>query len=143
MPAGKHGPSEITISVDDSGGVLRDLTQYIRNDVAFKVATMLQKTNSYGDSWDESTPVGHASVDDLTLSGLYDDTATSGPHVTLAVASGDRDPQGSTRTLTIVWGNSKSSSVETRLLSYKRGAKVEGLTEFEAVLRPTGAVTEV
>jgi hypothetical protein len=143
MAAGKHGASEVTVTVDDGpGGAPQVITQYVRGDIRLKILAMLQASHGFGDSWDESTPTGHAKAEDIVLRGYYDDTATSGPHVVLAVQSGDRDPQGATRTLVLGWGNSKTSTVECRLVSYERLGKIENLTEYEAVLRPSGAVAE-
>lgn len=144
MPAGKQGAKDILIEYDDGpGGVLQDITQYVRGDVAVKVMSLLQESHAFGDEYDEHTPTGHNRMDPITLSGLYDDTAAVGPAVIFKKQAGDSDPQGATRTLKVTWGNAKSTEVETRLESFQRTAKVGALTEYEAVVQPTGAPTEV
>lgn len=144
MAAGPQGAKDITVEYDDApGGSLQDISGYLRGDVAVKLANMLEETHGFGEQWDESTPTGHAKVEDVTIPCQYDDTATTGPAVVFAVQSGDRDPQGATRTLKVTWGNGKSTSVETRLLSWQRTGRRGQLSLGEAVVRPTGAPTEV
>lgn len=140
MAAGKHGSSEITIQFDDGpGGTLRTITNFILTMGAIRLTSNMQASHAFGDSWEESLPTGMSKVDDITLTGFHDDTATTGPHVVFIAP--DTSPQASTRTLTIGVGNSKSFTVECYLMSYAVLGKNGNLTEFEAVIRPTGAGT--
>ena len=144
MSAGKHGSSEIVITYDDSGGVARTITNGIITISGVKIEAEQQFTQALGDSWGESTPTGFRKVADITLHGFLDDTATTGTHIVMRVVDADVDPNGNTRTLSVLFGNTGSgltASGETRLVSYEALAKNENLTEFEAMVRPTGAWT--
>jgi hypothetical protein len=137
----KYGPSSIVIEYDNSGGTLTNISQYVLeiNDVS--VENILEETHSFGDSWEESLPIGVGKVAEVTLTGLYDDTASTGPDALFA----NRVPEGpgtTTRTLKITWGSTKTTSVETQLASYVRTADRGALTRWSATLQPTGAVTE-
>jgi hypothetical protein len=61
----------------------------------------------------------------------------------LKVTDADVDPNGSTRTLSVAYSAQSGSTVagETRLVSYEVLGKNENLTEFAAVVQPTGAWT--
>ena len=140
MAAGKHGSSEITISYDDGpGGSLRAVTNFILTMGAIKITSTMQPSHAFGDAWEESLPTGMKKGDPVTLTGFWDDTATTGPHIVFI--DPDDGPQDSTRTLTIVFGNSKQVTMETYLVSYAVLGKNGMLTEFEAVIQPTGALT--
>lgn len=137
MP-GKYGSASVTVSFDDGpGGTLRAITNHILTLGGVKVTSAMQLSHAFGDSAEESTPSGITKVDPITLGGFWDTTATTGPHAVLGTP--DTDPNGSTRTLQIVFGDGKTFTVETRLVSYAVMAKNGALTEFEAVIQPTGA----
>lgn len=138
MAAGKHGSSEITVSYDDSpGGTLRAITNFVLTLGAVKITANMQASMALGDAWEESLPTGTQKVDDIPIHGFWDDTAVTGPHVVFL--SPDANPQAATRTLTIVFGNSKTFTVESYLMSYAVLGRTNNLTEFDAVIRPTGA----
>lgn len=142
MSAGKHGSAEVTIGYDDApGGSLRQIENFVTSLSGIKVESETQLTHAFGDAWEESTPTGVRKVPPITIGGFFDDTATTGPHTVLRVVDGDVDPNGTTRTLTVVFGNSKTFTVETRLTSYEVLGKNGKLTEFVAVIQPTGAGT--
>ena len=135
----KYGSDDVTIQVDDSGGSLVDLSNYIDtiNDLAISADT--QETHAFGDSWLEHLATGLKRMDDVTLEGFYDDTASTGPHVVL---NGDGAALGATRTLKVTIGGGKYVQCETIITKYTRKPNRGELTRFTAVLRPTGAVTE-
>lgn len=138
--AGKHSSSEITIGYDDSpGGTLRQIENSVLTMSGIKIEAPNQLTHAYGDSWEESTPTGMRKVPAITLTGFFDDTATTGPHTVLRVGDNDVDPNGATRTLVVVFGNSKTFTVETRLQSYEVLGKNGNLTEYASVIQPSGS----
>ena len=137
MP-GKYGSASITVTFDDGpGGTPRAITNHILTLGGIKVTSAMQLSHAFGDSAEESTPSGLTKVDPITLGGFWDTTATTGPHAVLGTP--DTDPNDSTRTLTVVFGDSKTFTVECRLVSYAVMGKNAALTEFEAVIQPTGA----
>ena len=136
--AGRYGSQSVTVTYDDSpGGTGRIVTGHVITMSGVKLTSAMAPSHAMGDSWEESTPTGMAKMEDMTLSGQWDTTATTGPHVVFLTP--DDGPQDSTRTLVVVFGDSKTMTVETRLMSYEVRANTGDLTTFEAVIKPTGA----
>lgn len=134
MAAGKHGSSEITISYDDApGGSPRTITSFVLTMGGIKLTSNMQTSTAFGDTIEKMLPTGVSKIDQITLTGFWDDTATTGPH-TVFIAPDD-GPQDSTRTLAIVFGNSKTWTSEGYLVSYEVLGKNGNLTEFAAVLQ--------
>lgn len=138
----KYGSSSITITIDDAqGGTGRAVTPYVTSISGVKITAMQQVITAFGDTWEKSSPTGLKKVDPITLHGFFDDTATVGPHVVfLTPDTTVYDGTSSTsRTVVIVFGNSKTFTVECLLTSYSVLGKTGNLTEYEAVLQPTGS----
>lgn len=134
MAAGKHGSSEITVSYDDGpGGTPRTITSYVLTMGAIKLTSNMQANTPFGATVEAMLPTGVSKIDQVTIHGFWDDTATSGPHVVFLAP--DTSPQASTRTLAIVFGNSKTWTSEGYLVSYAVLGKAGNLTEFDAVLQ--------
>jgi hypothetical protein len=134
MAAGKHGSSEITISYDDGpGGTPRTITSFILTMGAIKLTSNMQANTPYGATVEAMLPTGVSKIDQITLHGYFDDTATTGPHVVFIAP--DTSPQAATRTLAIVFGNVKTWTSEGFLVSYAVLGKAGNLTEFDAVLQ--------
>jgi hypothetical protein len=136
--AGKYGSQSVTITYDDGpGGTGRAVTNFILTMGGVKLTALTEPSHAFGDSWEEHTPTGMAKMEALTLEGQWDTTVTTGPHVVFLTP--DDGPQDSTRTLVIVFGDSKTMTVETRLTSYEVIGKNGNLTMFRAEILPTGA----
>jgi hypothetical protein len=132
MAAGKHGSSEITISYDDGpGGSLRVLTPYVQNFGGVKLTSVMQKSTAFGDSIEKMLPTGMSIIAQIPISGLWDDTALVGPHIVFIAP--DTSPQASTRSMVVVYGNSRTWSSEGYLVSYEVLGKNGNLTEYAAV----------
>lgn len=136
----KYGSPDLVIQFDNSSGVLQAMTQYITEINEVSVEGLLEESHSFGDSWFEHLPVGLRRMDPVTLSGWYDDAATTGPDAIFNAPAATTTV--ATRTLTITWGGTKTTSVECYIRKYTRGATRNGLTRFSVELQPTGAVTE-
>lgn len=142
MAAGKHSSSEWTVTFDSTpGGSGVAITNHVLSIGELAIESIQQLTHALGDSWEESTPTGIRRVPPIEIEGYFDDTATTGPHTVVRVTDDDIDPNGSTRTLSIVVGNSKTFSGETRLAAYKVLGQNGNLTKFKATIQPTGAFT--
>jgi hypothetical protein len=136
--AGKYGSASVTVTYDDGpGGTGRAVTDHILSMGGVKITSAMEESTAFGDSWREFTPSGMATLEPITLEGFWDTTATTGPHVVFLTP--DDGPQDSTRTLVAVFGDSKTMTVETRLMSYEVVAQVGQLTRFRAELQPTAA----
>lgn len=79
-----HGKNSV-FKLDDSGGVLRDISPHVNNVSGLPGGRALSDTTAYGDGGERAIP-GLASAS-FTVSGMADTTATTG---TLAVLNGLR-----------------------------------------------------
>jgi hypothetical protein len=140
MAAGKHGASEITVTYDSApGGTGQAVHNFIMELGGAEIVVHTTTSHAFGDAWNEHTPTGQRSSPPISVSGHWDDTATSGPHIVFNPVAGDADPNASTRTLVIVFGNARTFTVETRLIRYRVIGQNGDLTKFEAEIQPTGA----
>ena len=138
--AGKYGSASITITYDSTaGGSGQAITDYVLTMGGVKLTSTTMPSHAFGDSWEEHTPTGLMKMEPMTLEGFWDTTATSGPHVVFQAP--DDGPQDSTRTLVMVFGDSKTMTVETRLTGYEVLGTVGELTKFRAEIQPTGTAT--
>lgn len=136
----KFGSSSVTITYDDGpGGTGRAVTGFVLTAGGVKITSVMEASHAFGDAWEEHTPVGLKRMEPLTLEGHWDTTATTGPHVVFIAP--DDDPADNTRTLVMVFGDSKTMTVETRLVSYEVQAVNGNLTRFRAEILPTGTAT--
>jgi len=136
----KYGSNSLAIAVDNSSGSATTMTSYVTEINSVEIEAMLEESHSFGDAWFESLATGVRKASDLVLGGFFDDTSSTGPDAIFnAVASG---PTASSRTVTITWGGSKTTSFEALITKYTRTASRNELTKFEVTLTPTGTVTE-
>jgi len=138
----KSTPAEIVVEFDNSGGTLQNISQYSITLNGIEVEQILERADSFGDSWEEHLPVGKGKVAPVVLGGHFDDTASTGPDALLKITTPDT-PASTSRTLKITWRTGVTTSVETWRQKYKRAPVRDNLTAFEATLQPTGATTEV
>ena len=130
----KYGSPDLTIEVDNSGGTLVDISQYVDTINEFNVEAMLQEGTAFGESWVKQLYTGMRQAQPVTLEGFFDDTATTGPDVIL-------NDIGSERSLKITWGSTNTDTVETIITNYAKLPTQGELTRYRCVLTPTGAVT--
>lgn len=135
--AGKYGSASVAISYDDAaGGSLRNVSAHVLTIGGLKIEQITEENSPFGQAYESNTPVGKQRFADVEIAGNWDTSATTGPHVVFG--SPDSDPNGSTRTLTIAPGDSKSLSGETRLVSYEVVLTDGKLTGYKAVVRQAG-----
>lgn len=140
MPAGKHGSSEITISYDNAAGSPVVLSCALLTIGPVKISSNMQAGTTFCDTIEKQLPTGMSKIDNIKLTGFFDDTPATGEHsVFLPV---DTNPQALTRTLAIVFGNAKTWTSEGYLMSYAVIANQGNLTSFEAdLVQNSGAWT--
>lgn len=140
MAAGKHGSKDVTIQIDDApGGTLRTVTSGVLTISGVKITSAQELSNALGTQWEETTPSGMRKGEPINFEGYWDTTLTTGSHVVFGTP--DSDPQGATRTLTVGFGDSKTASMEGRLIDYEVLSNNGKLTRFKATYQPSGAVT--
>ena len=136
-----YGPADITINYDNVGGSPVDISAHVLTINDVDVENITEEVRPFGAAWDTHLAIGVGRLPVIELGGVYDDTASTGPDALFA----GRVPEGpatAARTLTVTWGSTKTTGVETILLTYRRTADKNGLTRWLARLQPTGAVTE-
>jgi hypothetical protein len=136
--AGKYGSSSVVITYDDApGGTPQTVTPYITAIGGVKVEQITEQSNPFGTGSEAHTPTGMQRVPDIPVDGFFDTTATEGPHVVFGTP--DDGPQDATRTFTFAPGDSKTFTMETRLVDYEVLVQNGLLTKFKATIRQAGA----
>lgn len=136
-----YGPADLTIEYDNAAGTLVDITAHVLSVNDVDVENITEEVRPFGASWDVHKAIGVGRMPVVEIGGVFDDTAATSPDALLA----NRVPEGpaaSTRSLKFSWGGSKTTTVETVLLAYRRSVDKNGLTRWMARLQPTGSVTE-
>lgn len=132
--AGKYGSASITITYDDApGGSARTITSGVLEMSGVKLTAGLQDSTAYGDTFKKMLPTGVNEAARMTLRGFWDTTATTGAHAVFGAP--DDGPNDATRTLAVVFGDSKTWTSEGYLVSYEVLGKAGTLTEFTAELQ--------
>ena len=135
----KYKVSGLTeVKIDNAGGTLINLTSYIDTISSFGKEVDSLDVTTFADSA-ERIIAGIEKSQQFTISGPFDDTATTGPDATLAPRVGTLGtfeifPIGT------VSGRRKISG-EALCISYKPAAAVKGRVEYEAVFKLDGAST--
>lgn len=136
--SGRYGPASVTVSLEDGpGGTARNIHNFILNGISAKDISRMMQTDALGDTWEEHTPIGKLASEVSTLEGIWDTTATTGTHAIFSAV--DDGPQDDGRELVIVFGDSKTYTVDVRLMSYEVLATNDSIQKFRAELQPTGA----
>lgn len=136
--AGKYGPADVTVTLEDApGGTARSIENFILNGISAKTIGRLMQSNALGDAWEEHIPTGVKAAEPITLEGLWDTTASTGSHAVLSDV--DDGPEDDGRELVVVFGDSKTWTVDVRLTEYEVIADTGNAQKFRALLQPTGA----
>jgi len=134
----KYRGSDTIIEYDNVGGTLVDISQHVLSISNPAVEAAFEESHTFGDAWKEQLPAGLKMVPDITISGHYDDTVSTGPDALMGYAVVGAT---TTRTLKITFGSTKTFTVETFLKKYEPGPKRGGLTSYTATLTATGTAT--
>ena len=138
--AGKYGPASVSCTLEDSpGGTARALTNFILEGISIKQTSILQDTTALGDSFEEQTPTGTKRTENITLTVIWDTTGTTGTHAILGTI--DDGPQDDGRQLLVFFVDSKTYTVDVRLMSSEVVAANGAIQTMVAELVPTGTGT--
>ena len=135
----KYGSDDVTLEFDNAGGSLVDMSDYLRQDITIDRKAETVESTPYSVEWAQAVATGMKRMEPVTLTGFYDDTATTGPEVIFFNAG---VALGATRTFKVTYGGAKTTSVETIIANFRVKLSVGQLHVFEVVLQPTGTVTE-
>ena len=134
-----HGVVEV-FKLDDSAGTLRDLSTYLTN-IDHPREQSSPESTTFQVAGRARTFIVGLNGATISISGLYDSTATTGPDVVLSGNIGklttstyEYGPEGSTTGLVKYTG-------ECILNNYSISGPVDGIVTFAADLQITGVVT--
>lgn len=131
-----YGPDDVVVRYDNSSGSLVDMTQHVISIDGLDIEALFDdQARSFGDVWSDQQPIGVKQWQPVTIEGLYDDTATTGPDAIF-------NSVGSIRTLELTYGGTKKTTVETYIKNYRRLPNIDRLTHYQVVIQPFGAPTE-
>lgn len=137
-----YGSDDVTIVMDSTAGTTVDVTQSIQEINGLDVEAMLEESHTFGDSWVEQLFTGVRKMGDITVKGNYDDAASTSFDVIFNDPGNTKTANTTTRTFQIKYGGTKTTTVEVWIKNYRRLPSRGALTKAEAVLVPSGAVTE-
>ena len=120
--------------MDDSGGTPRAITPYVNTIGGLKIETITQEINPFGGASEKPNSVGVYKSQTIAISGMFDDTATVGPHVVFGTISST--VAASSRTLAVNTGGG-TYTVECIVTGYEVMPKNGALTEYAATLQTT------
>lgn len=132
---------DFIVSIDNAAGTPVVCTQQVQTINGVDKEAVIEETHTFGDAYVEQGFAGLIRGGDITLGGLYDDTASTGSNA-LFNDVGCVATAGVTRTLLLTFGGTKTYSVEVIIKSYKRMMERGKITRYEVVLTPTGTITE-
>jgi hypothetical protein len=95
---------------------------------------IIQESTPFGVAWKKFLDTGARELSPLTFSGIEDFAASTGSRALFA--------EGTSATLTVTYGGSKTTSCTALVVSYKTAIVSEKLHVFTVQLQPTGTVTE-
>ncbi len=138
---GTYNWSNVKIEIDKADGSLIDISQYVTAINGFKRNAPTVELTPANQANAKHIFGGLLSCDEVQLTGVFDDTATSGPDAVF-IDLGCIATAGGTRTLKLTQGGTKYSQVEVIITGYDRNPQKGQPTMYTASVQPTGAVTE-
>ena len=119
------------------GGVAKDFEGFLLAGIEIGHEAETAETTAFGDSFREHTPTGINTHPDIELQLIWDTTATSGTHAVFGTV--DDGPQDAGRELIMTFGDSKTYTVDVRLVKYAVAIDLSNIQTANVTLRPTGA----
>ena len=136
--AGKYGPVDVTIALEDGpGGTTRAMAASVLQGISVGHEAETTETTGFGIAFRTNAPTGIKRHDDIELLVTWDTTATTGTHVVFGTV--DDGPQDDGRELIVVFGNGKIYTVDVRLTKYVINIALDNIQTASVTLRPTGA----
>lgn len=126
-----------TFTIDDSGGTPRDLSAYCES-ASIDLVGDTDETTTFGATGDARTYIRGLNGGSFSVSGFYDNTATSGPDAVL------ESLYDATSTSTFALSFDAGTTTyggEAYMSSYSANASVGGVVSFSADFTVTGQTT--
>lgn len=128
----------LLVTTASATSAFHDISDYVTEFSGLNIEAILQQSDAFGDSWQESLYTGIRKTGDITVKGFYDDVAASGPHAIFGALTA----LGNERVFKMKFGTTNEyPKVDVIIKSYARMPRRAELTGYELVVVPTGAVT--
>jgi hypothetical protein len=135
----KFGSASAVVTIDDHGGTPRIITAHVLTIGGLKISQITEENSPFGMNHEQNTPVGKQKFGPVTISGNYDDTATTGPHAVFSTL--ETTPSDATRTLVVQPDGVKTLTIEVYCTDYEivlTNGKLSGYTA--TLMQATAAV---
>jgi hypothetical protein len=132
----KHGPTETTVTVEDSPGGTGRLLDHCDTINGMGTETITEKTNGFGSTAEGNTPAGVDKSPDLTLEGLLTTTALVGTWTVLKQVAGDKAVNSVGRLVTIVAATGATWTGHYHLVRTEAVPVNDKLTRYRSLFRP-------
>ena len=144
----RFGPESMQVKLTTSSATTayRDISNQVVTFSGFTIEGLLEQVHGFGDTWEESAFVGVRRAPAITMGGPWDNDTTTGVAGILGVAS-DVGAERSLR-LNFVAGATGTTGAMSNLKmdvivqSFTRTPARGALTQWQAVLQPTGNATD-
>ncbi len=136
----KYGPdvAAILVTTVSATTTFQDISGYVQQISGLDIEALLERTDGFGDAWEEHSYIGKRKAAPITLTAFYDDAAATGPHAIFGALA----TLGTERVLKLKFGTTNEyPKVDVMVQKYTRLPNRDGLTGTQIVLQPTGAVT--
>lgn len=133
-----YGWPDFIFKIDATdGGSLQSMVAHIREISIGGKSYNVEENTVAGSTWEAHLLTGIRKLAPITITGVYDDTAGTGPNATF------NGTHAVTRSCEITWGGSKTTSFEAWMTDFTRIPKAKGKLDYSVTIQPTGTVSEV
>lgn len=133
---------QLLVTTTSSTAAYRDISQQVITFGGFNTEAILEQSDAFGDAWREFLYTGIRQMDDITVGGLFEDTATAtGVHAIFGQATDLGAERECELNFRVAAGGTDVAKFDFLVKSYKRLPSRGALTRFEMVWTPTGAMT--
>ena len=133
---------QVTVTTTSATAAFRDISQQVDTINGFGVEALLEQSDAFGDSWREQLYTGIRQMDDLTLEGFFEDTATAtGVHAIFGQATDLGAEREVELNFALVAGGTDVAKFDILVRRYERSVRRGALTRYRLTVAPTGAMT--
>jgi hypothetical protein len=140
MAAGKHNSSESAFEIDiaDGGSLSTGFVQYLTKIGPFSTKRPSKDATSFAATVETFLRGVVLRREPITIEGMYDDTATTGPDAVLDI---NKITHAVTRSCVITFASGKTVTGEVWIEEYQVTQEFDNYHAYSAVIRFTGTVT--
>lgn len=133
-----YGWPDLIVKVDNTdGGSLTNISAYVRAITIGKRMRLTEENTYAGLSWEAHLLTGIRKMEPITLEGVYDDTASTGPKAIFGTSA-----HTVTRSFEFTLGGSNTIAGEAFITEWDPQPPSKGKITWKAVLLPTLTITE-